>query len=202
MAWFRKSYTVQRTYRGKTTEDVTIIADVQPSNDTSISPVGTTDRAIRIYTNDEIFPSNQPPSQAVKKDVILYQGEEYKITKVEKYDGGIISHFEGTAVHYDLQSIAIYKPIRNPDGQGGYESTLETLGTLEAKINQPAMSMTSGETGSKESMVQQIIIEDELEGLDTSCQVEYKGEKFEILYIDRSKYDVLTLSMQKLVNRG
>ena len=202
MAWFRKSYTVQRTYRGKTTEDVTIIADVQPSNDTSISPVGTTDRAIRIYTNDEIFPSNQPPSQAVKKDVILYQGEEYKVTKVEKYDGGIISHFEGTAVHYDLQSIAIYKPIRNPDGQGGYESTLETLGTLEAKINQPAMSMTSGETGSKESMVQQIIIEDELEGLDTSCQVEYKGEKFEILYIDRSKYDVLTLSMQKLVNRG
>ena len=64
------------------------------------------------------------------------------------------------------------------------------------------MSMTSGETGSKESMAQQIIIEDELEGLDTSCQVEYKGEKFEILYIDRSKYDVLTLSMQKLVNRG
>lgn len=202
MAWFRKSYTVQRTYRDKTTEDVTIIADVQPSNDTSISPVGTTDRAIRIYTNDEIFPSNQPPSQAVKKDIITYQGEEYKVTKVEKYDGGIISHFEGTAVHYDLQSIVVYKPIRKPDGQGGYKSTLETLGALKAKINQPSMSMTGGETGSKESMVQQIIIDDELEGLDTSCQVEYKGEMLEILYIDRSKYDVLTLSMQKQVNRG
>ena len=199
--WFRKNYVLQRTYRNGTTENIAIIADIQPSNDTSVSPAGTTDRAVRIYTDNPIYPSNQPPSQEVKKDIVFFRNEPYKIVKVELYDGGIINHYEGTAVHYDLQEISIYKPIRASDGQGGYGNTLTLLASVKAKINAPQMSMSGGTTGSKESMTQSIMI-DEIDGLDTSCQIEYKGERFEILYIDRSKYDCLTLSMQRLIHRG
>lgn len=202
MAWFRKKYTIEREYRNGTTRNIAIIADVQPSNDTSISPVGTTDRAIRIYTDNVLYAANQPPSQDVKKDIIKYMGEPYKIVKVENFSGGIINHYEATAVHYDLQEITVYKPIRASDGQGGYTNTLSLLGTLKAKINAPQMSMSGGTTGSKESMTQSMIVEDELDGLDTSCQIEFKGDRFEILYIDKSKYDCLTLSTQRLIHRG
>ena len=203
MAWFRKKYVLNRTYRDNTTETVTIIADVQPQNDTGVSPIGTTDRAVRIYTDNEIFPSNQPPTQTVKKDIITYHGRDYKITKVEKYDSGLINHYEGTAVSYDLQPITLYKSVREDDGQGGYDDTEKTLGTIYAKINAPQMNMTSGTTGSMESMTQSMIIDDDaIEGIDTTCQIEFKGERFEILYIDRSKYDVLTLTTQRLNHRG
>ena len=203
MAWFRKTYVLERTYRDNTTENVTIIVDVQPQNDTSVSPIGTTDRAVRIYTDDEIYPSNQPPTQAVKKDIITYHGRDYKITQFEKYDSGLINHYEGPAVSYDLQPITIYKPVREDDGQGGYDDSEKTLGTIKAKINAPQMTMTGGTTGSMESMTQSMIIDDDaVTGIDTTCQIEFKGERFEILYIDRSKYDVLTLTTQRLNHRG
>lgn len=199
--WFRKTYALNRLMRDGSSKQLTIIADIQPSDDMTISPFGTSDRAIVLYTDSELFPSNQPPSQDVKKDTVLYNNREYTIVKVEKYDGGIIPHFEGKGVYYDLQPITLIRTVREEDGQGGYEDKEEEYATINAKVNAPQLTQSNGAAGSMEMFTQSFIIDDST-NVETSWKIKYKGEMYEILYVDRSHYDVLIVTAAKAKQRG
>lgn len=86
------------------TQTISIKASVQPlnNNETQALPDGgRTTRTVKIYTSTKLLPERQAHTDAAgnelpqqEADVLLYDGEKWKVVMVNAYQSGVINHYK------------------------------------------------------------------------------------------------------------
>lgn len=106
---FRKKVTVRRktgggwrddgTWNEGTEETLSLFASVQPLSAkeyAQVQPEGDhTVRAVKIYTDTELFPAREPDREA---DRVRWQGAEWQIVQCDPFQSGVISHYRAYAL--------------------------------------------------------------------------------------------------------
>lgn len=81
-------------------EDISILASVQPLNYRDYSEIQAdgvrTRRAVKIYTDTELFPARPGISQ--EADILNWQGTRWEIVQCDPYQMQVISHFKAYAL--------------------------------------------------------------------------------------------------------